>query len=527
MPDCLQLQQLSVRFHSQPLQSVAVVKQVTLSIAAGEKLALVGESGSGKSVLARSILQLDHDVAISGDIMLNGQSLLGLPLPALRAIRGRRVAMIFQEPMSALNPLHTVGAQIAEVLQLHQRLTRAAAFDQAAALLLRTGVTADKLSAYPHQLSGGQRQRVMIAMALAGEPELLIADEPTTALDVTIQAQILQLLAELQRERGMALLFISHDLKLVRHFADRVAVMQHGELVEVAPTATLFAQPQHPYTRELLAARPQRCAVDVADDAPLAMRVDGLSHAYPQRQSWWRSRLHRVLSPLSFELRTGETLAVVGESGSGKTTLVLALLRLLSAGQSSGQVLLNAGCEFDRLKGAELRQARRDVQIVFQDPFSSLSPRQTVLEIVGEGVRIHQPEIDADARRERVMAALFEVGLPSDILNRYPHEFSGGQRQRIAIARALIMQPKILLLDEPTSALDASSQQQVLQLLAALQQKFGLSFILISHDLAVVRALAHRVIVLKQGQVLEMGLVEQVLSAPQNPYTQQLLASSY
>ncbi len=525
----LTINNVSIQFAG---QSEAVVSEVSLSLHAGEKLALVGESGSGKSVLARSILRLDSGVHVSGEIYFQGRDVLRLPLAELRGIRGRKIAMIFQEPMTSLNPLQTVEQQICEVLSLHLGYSAQAARNKACELLLSTGISdaADKLTAFPHQLSGGQRQRVMIAMALAGEPDILIADEPTTALDVTVQAQILDLLTQLQAKHRMALLFITHDLNLVRRFADRVAVMQGGKIVEVAAVKSLFSSPQHPCTQKLLAARPSRVASPFSHSAPIALQVKQLTHAYPKARSWFRTGLKMALEPLDFKLMKGETLAVVGESGSGKTTLALALLRLLAAGRSEGSVLLadqNSVLQvFDQLKGAALRQARQSIQIVFQDPFAALSPRQTILDIVGEGLLVHQSTMSKKNRRESVIAALNEVGLGADILERYPHEFSGGQRQRIAIARVLIMQAKVIILDEPTSALDATVQQQVLQLLAQLQQKFGLTYILISHDLAVVRALAHQVLVLRHGRVMESGDLEQVFAAPKHEYTKQLLMAS-
>ncbi|MCB5195121.1 ABC transporter ATP-binding protein [Deefgea salmonis] len=533
MVNLLTVSNLSLRFAG---ANEPVVREVSLHLKAGEKLALVGESGSGKSVLARSLLRLDREVMAQGEIEFAGQSLLSLPESALRLIRGRRIAMIFQEPMTALNPLQAVGTQIAEVLVGY---SAAASRNKACELLLRMGIVdaTEKLNAFPHQLSGGQRQRVMIAMAVATEPEILIADEPTTALDVTVQAQILELLSQLQAEQGMAVLLISHDLNLVRRFADRVAVMQAGRIVETAPTQQLFTMPAHPYTQALLAARPIRVAVAVPLHSPCVLQVRQLTHAYPASRSWFRSQLKKtVLAKLDFDLHRGQTLAVVGESGSGKTTLALSLLRLLRVGQGGGSVQLtldgSPALQLSALQGKALRQARQHIQIVFQDPFAALSPRLTIFDLVGEGLLVHRPECSAAERRARVMAVLQEVGLGSqadmdDILSRYPHEFSGGQRQRIAIARVLIMQPQVIVLDEPTSALDATVQQQILQLLSQLQLKFGLSFLLISHDLAVVRALAHRVLVLKNGEVLETGEVERVLSQPQHPYTQQLLAASF
>ncbi|QLG88394.1 ABC transporter ATP-binding protein [Chitinibacter bivalviorum] len=523
----LQLQNLTLRFGA---QAEPVVREVNLTLKAGEKLALVGESGSGKSVLARSILQLDRHVLGSGAIQYAGQELLGAPNALLREIRGRRIAMIFQEPMTALNPLQTVGQQISEILLMSMGYSTKTANQRAIELLLRTGISdaADKLNRFPHQLSGGQRQRVMIAMALAGEPEILIADEPTTALDVTVQAQILTLLADIQRERNMAVLLISHDLNLVRRFCnqegDHVAVMQRGQIVEYGPTEALFAAPQHHYTQTLLAARPQRMAALQPAPQPASLLVRQLSHAYSQAgRYFWQKAWVTVLQPIDLTLQAGETLAVVGESGSGKTTLVLSLLRLLQAGRTGGEVDLN-GERFDALSGDALRTARREIQIVFQDPFAALSPRMSVAEIVAEGLRVHQPTLSASERRQRAAQALLEVGLSAEMMDRFPHEFSGGQRQRIAIARALIISPRILILDEPTSALDATIQQQILQLLADLQRQRGLSYILVSHDLAVVRAMAHRVIVLRAGVVQEQGEIDAVFQQPQSVYTQQLLS---
>lgn len=522
-PVLLRIEQLSLCFPG----AEPVVRGVNLQICAGEKLALVGESGSGKSVLARAILQLDQRVCATGAIQLQQLDLLRASPAQLRTIRGRRVAMIFQEPMSALNPLQTIGQQIGEVLQLHLGYSPQQQQIRAAELLQRTGIVdaVAKLRRYPHQLSGGQRQRVMIAMALAGEPELLIADEPTTALDMTVQAQILSLLADIQQERGMAVLLISHDLNLVRHFADRVAVMQRGQIVETAPTLQLFSHAQHPYTQQLLAARPQRVADELAEQGAQCLQAHGLSHQYAQPgRFFWQHHWQEVLSPLDLQLHQGETLAVVGESGSGKTTLVLALLRLLQAGRGAGQIQLG-GRLFSQLKGAALRLARRDIQIVFQDPFSALSPRMTVGEIVGEGLLVHRPQLSATEREQSVIEVMQAVGLNADMLGRYPHEFSGGQRQRIAIARALIVQPKILILDEPTSALDATVQQQVLQLLADLQRQRGLSYILVSHDMAVVRALAHRVLVLKDGLIQEQASAGELFDAPRSDYTRRLISA--
>ena len=516
----LEISNLSVCF---PATGQQVVRQVSLAIRPGEKLALVGESGSGKSVTARAILRLDREAELEGEIRFAAENLLSLPESALRRLRGSRIAMIFQEPMSALNPLYSIGEQIGEVLQLHRGMSRRDARQQVVALLERVGIAdaAKRVQSFPHQLSGGQRQRAMIAMALAGEPELLIADEPTTALDVTLQAQILDLLAELQRERNMAVLLITHDLNLVRRFADRVAVMQQGRVVETASVAELFSQPREDYTRMLLASRPQRLAGPLPQ-SEIILQARGLAQVWRKRR-FLRDESFTALSPLDFELARGETLAVVGESGSGKTSLAMAMLRLARGAEGAVDC---SGVRFDQLSGAALRAARRRMQLVFQDPFGALSPRQTVHEIVTEGLRVHEPSLSAPELQLRAERVMEQVGLAKEFLQRYPHEFSGGQRQRIAIARALILKPEILVLDEPTSALDATVQRQVLELLASLQNQFGLSYLLITHDLALVRAMAHRVLVLKSGKLMESGSVEAVLGSPQSAYTQALLAAS-
>ncbi|WP_293763365.1 dipeptide ABC transporter ATP-binding protein [uncultured Aquitalea sp.] len=500
-----------------------VVTAASFQVAAGEKVALVGESGSGKTVTAQALLQLNPDVALSGSVRWDGEELLGVGEKRLRQIRGRDIAMIFQEPMSALNPLFRVGEQIAEGLSLHLGLNAREARAEAIRLLARTGI-ADaerKVDSYPFQLSGGQRQRAMIAMALACKPRLLVADEPTTALDVTVQAQILTLLADLQRESGMAVLFITHDLNLVRRFADRVVVMRGGLVVESGEVNTVFANPSHPYTRELLASRPERLA-EAPESSRERLTARAVSVSYRQRTGWFGHRDIPVLRDVSLALPAGQTLGIVGESGSGKTTLGMALLRMLPA---QGDIRLD-GHALDKLKGRALRHARRDFQIVFQDPFASLSPRRTVEQIIGEGLALHQPHMPADERRRRVAAVLQEVGLHQDMMPRYPHEFSGGQRQRIAIARALVLRPKLMLLDEPTSALDATLQKQVLQLLHSLQRKYGLSYLFISHDLAVIRAVAHQVLVLKDGRVVEEGPAEAIFSQPRHPYTRELLQAA-
>ncbi|MGE4378143.1 MAG: ABC transporter ATP-binding protein [Burkholderiaceae bacterium] len=532
----LEVQDLCVRFGSKE-----VVRHVSFTVAPGEKLALVGESGSGKTLTALSLLRLAGEATISGQARLRGRDLLAMSERELCAVRGGEVAMVFQEPMTALNPLMTVGRQIAEVLQLKKALTPAQSAQAAIELLAKTGIPepARRAGAYPHQLSGGQRQRAMIAMALASEPALLLADEPTTALDVTLRRQILDLLAELQRQTGMAVLLITHDLNLVRRFADRVAVLEHGVLVEQGPVAELFRAPQHPYTRRLLASRPQRDVVEAppppgstANILPVLQTQDlGVSYPVPLPgwRGWFRQGRFEAVRGATLQLLPGRTLGVVGESGSGKSTLAQAILGLLP---HTGDLQI-AGQRWQppATRNVPANQAlRRRVQVVFQDPFSSLSPRLTVEEIVGEGLRVHAPALDAAARRQRVQTALAEVGLTAaqypGLLARYPHEFSGGQRQRIAIARALIVQPHILVLDEPTSALDVTIQQQVLRLLQRLQREKGLSYLLITHDVEVVRAMAHEVIVMKDGAVLESGPALQVLQAPRHPYTQRLVEAA-
>ena len=527
IPPLLQVQDLHVAFGGKP-----VVQGVSFALHAGEKLALVGESGSGKSVTALSLLRLLDGAQIGGSALLDGRDLLTLSEHALRSVRGSDVAMIFQEPMTALNPLMRIGQQIAEVLQLKQGLAVKAAWAQAIELLAATGIAqpAQRAQAWPHQLSGGQRQRAMLAMALASRPKLLLADEPTTALDVALRTQMLELLSDLQRQTGMAVLLITHDLHLVRRFADRVAVMQHGHIVEQAHTAHLFANPQHPYTRQLLDSTPQRHVHPVPDDAPVHIAAEQLRVAYPTPlpglRGWFKKGEFVAVQGANFQLRQGQTLAVVGESGSGKSTLAQAVLGLLP---SQGTLAVDGQAwQQPATRNTPANQAlRRCVQVVFQDPFSALSPRLTVEEIVGEGLRVHAPQLDASARRHRVVQALAEVGLHSHqfpgLLQRYPHAFSGGQRQRLAIARALILQPQVLVLDEPTSALDARIQKQVLALLQQLQHERGLAYLLITHDMEVVRAMAHQVLVMKDGAVVESGSVDTVLDAPQHPYTQALV----
>jgi microcin C transport system ATP-binding protein len=529
-PPLLEVDNLCVDFDAN-----RVVDHVSFAVDAGEKFALVGESGSGKSVTALSILRLAAGASVSGAIRFNGDDILAQSERAMRRLRGNDIAMIFQEPMTALNPLYTVGNQIAEVLELHEGLPQGAARAKAIDLLARTGIPdpARRLEAFPHQLSGGQRQRAMIAMALACNPKLLIADEPTTALDVTIQAQIIALLDDLQREFGMAILFITHDLNLVRRFCHRVGVMERGHLVEQGLTSEVFTRPQHPYTLKLINSRPQRAVAPVAADAPVLVAADRVDVEFVTTRGWFRKERFRAVRDATLQLKRGETLGIVGESGSGKTTLGMALLALQPI--ADGAVTFDAKDGTIRLDTAErtaLRAMRRRMQVVFQDPFGSLSPRMTVGEIVGEGVALHMPELSAAQRTERILAMLSEVGLDEahgidHVLTRYPHEFSGGQRQRIAIARAVVLQPEILVLDEPTSALDVSVQQQVLRLLGDLQQKYRMSYLFISHDLAVIRAMCHRVLVMKDGAIVEEGDAETVFAAPREPYTKTLVAAAH
>jgi microcin C transport system ATP-binding protein len=516
-----------------------VVRGVDFSIAPGEKLALVGESGSGKTVTALSLLGLVQNATVSGSALFSGagheaqpRDLLSMSERELLAIRGQQIAMIFQEPMTALNPLYTVGDQVAEVLQLKQGLTGREAWEAAVGALAATGMPEPerRALAYPHQLSGGQRQRAMIAMALSGRPKLLLADEPTTALDVTLRGQILDLLAEVQHHNGMAVLLITHDLNLVRKFADRVAVMEDGYLVEHGPVAQVFAHPRHAYTRKLIEARPVRdVAEQPAAPQPAVMNASAMEVSYPVRipgvRGWFRKGRFVAVRDAGFSIAPGRTLGVVGESGSGKSTLALAALGLMPHSGELEVVGRRWGPD-----AAANKAIRRMVQVVFQDPYSSLSPRMTVEEIVGEGLLVHEPDLALAGRRERVIQALREVGLSEEqfpgLLQRYPHEFSGGQRQRLAIARALIVQPRLLILDEPTSALDVTIQKQVLKLLQRLQREKALSYMLITHDVDVIRAMAHDVVVMKDGDILESGTVRQVLDAPRQEYTRTLVAAA-
>ena len=508
-----------------------VVHGLEFDLQAEEKLALVGESGSGKSVTALSLLRLAQGAHVSGRALWQGQDLFKMSLPRLRGVRGGEIAMIFQEPMTALNPLFTVGDQIAEVLELKHAMSRQQAWREAVAWLERTGLPdpAQKAAHYPHQLSGGQRQRAMIAMALAGKPRLLLADEPTTALDVSVRGQIMDLLRDLQREQGLAVLLITHDLPMVRQFADRVLVMEKGHGVEEGKVSQVLSRPHHPYTQRLVQSLPVRDLRPEAADDATCITAQGVSVDYAVSQSGWRGWFQKgrfaALSGVDFELKRGQTLGVVGESGSGKSTLALALLGLHPC---AGQLAL-WGQVWGQGQASDLALRRR-IQVVFQDPFSSLSPRMTVGEIVTEGLRVHHPELEPQARTARALSVLQEVGLPLQaypgLLERYPHEFSGGQRQRLAIARALIVEPEVLVLDEPTSALDVSIQKQILELLQTLQKNRGLSYVLITHDLAVVRAMSHRLLVLNRGQVVEQGPCEQVLGQPREAYTQALIRAS-
>ncbi|MBC7445849.1 MAG: ABC transporter ATP-binding protein [Polaromonas sp.] len=530
-PLLLEVKRLRVSFAGKD-----VVRGINFSIAAGEKLALVGESGSGKTVTALSLLRLVQDADISGQALFQapGRSgdLLSMPERALRGIRGRDIAMIFQEPMTALNPLFTIGNQIAEILQLKEGLAQSASMRAAIELLADTGIQEPdrRARSFPHQLSGGQRQRAMIAMALACKPRLLLADEPTTALDVTLRGQILDLLGDLQQRHGMAVLLITHDLNLVRRFADRVAVMENGHIVEQGSVQNVFARPQHAYTRKLIDSKPERDPAQASapgPDSPPLMQARQLRVAYPTSlpgfRGWFRTGEFVAVKGASFAILPGRTLGIVGESGSGKSTLALASLGLL---KFSGH-LQAAGQAWSR-RTFDNQAIRKVVQVVFQDPFSSLSPRLTVEAIVGEGLRVHEPRLPLVERRRRVEQSLADVGMSEalfpGLLRRYPHEFSGGQRQRLAIARVLIVNPRLLVLDEPTSALDVTIQKQVLELLQRLQRERGLSYLLITHDIDVIRAMAHDVMVMKDGEIVESGSAQDVLNAPRNAYTQTLLA---
>ena len=525
----LSVQDLSVAFEQGGAVTTAV-DHVSFDIGRGETVALVGESGSGKSVSALSVLKLlpyppaSHP---SGKILFEGKDLLRLDEKALRKVRGNDVTMIFQEPMTSLNPLHTIEQQVIEVLALHRGMREAEARARTLELFREVGIRdpEKRLGAYPHQLSGGQRQRVMIAMALANEPKLLIADEPTTALDVTVQAQILELLAGLKERNGMSMLFITHDLGIVRKIADRVCVMTRGKIVETGPTKDIFANPQHEYTRHLLAAEPKGRPPAANPAAKAVMQGSDIKVWFPIRQGFFRKVVDHVkaVDGIDVTVRAGQTLGVVGESGSGKTTLGLALARMIS---STGEIRFE-GRDINRLSFNEMRPLRSDLQIVFQDPYGSLSPRMSVSEIIEEGLRIHEPRLSADERDERVVDVLKEVGLDPATRFRYPHEFSGGQRQRIAIARAMVLKPRFVMLDEPTSALDMSVQAQVVELLRRLQARHDLAYLFISHDLKVIRALANDVIVMRNGKVVEAGPAEQIFENPRTDYTRALMSAAF
>jgi microcin C transport system ATP-binding protein len=526
MNTVLEVKDLSVGF-LQDGRRIDAVRNVSFTVGKGETVALVGESGSGKSVTALSTVSLLGDNAeVAGSVNYLGQEMIGAPEPLLRKVRGNDISFIFQEPMTSLNPLHTLEKQLAESLALHQGLTGEPARARIIELMEKVGIdnAERRLPDYPHQLSGGQRQRVMIAMALANGPELLIADEPTTALDVTIQAQILNLLADLKRKEGLSLLFISHDLGIVRRIADRVCVMQGGEIVEQGPVEEIFANPQHPYTQKLLAAEPTGRPDPVAGGAEEIVRAKDLRVWFPIQRGLMRKTVGHVkaVNAATFSVRAGETLGIVGESGSGKTTLALAVMRLIA---SDGPIVY-LGEDISNWRPRELRRLRRDMQIVFQDPYGSLSPRMTCEQIIAEGLTVHGVEPGRD-RREMVREIMEEVGLDPETMSRYPHEFSGGQRQRIAIARAMILRPKVVVLDEPTSALDMTVQVQIVDLLRALQRKYGLAYLFISHDLRVVRALSHKVIVMKQGDIVESGDSNTIFDAPETVYTRELMDAAF
>ncbi|MDG4855940.1 MULTISPECIES: ABC transporter ATP-binding protein [unclassified Mesorhizobium] len=525
----LSVRDLSVAFAQGGTQSIAV-DHVSFEIGKGETVALVGESGSGKSVSALSVLKLlpypsaSHP---SGKILFHGADLLHANERTLRGVRGNKITMIFQEPMTSLNPLHTIEQQIVEVLKLHQGLGDRQAHARTLELLTEVGIRdpQKRLDAYPHQLSGGQRQRVMIAMALANEPELLIADEPTTALDVTVQAQILELLAGLKSRKRMSMLFITHDLGIVRKIADRVCVMTKGKIVETGPTKEIFANPQHAYTKHLLAAEPKGKPPAANADATAVMTGKDIKVWFPIKRGFFRRTVDHVkaVDGIDVTVRAGQTLGVVGESGSGKTTLGLALARMIS---STGAINFN-GRDINQLSFSAMRPLRRELQIVFQDPFGSLSPRMSVAEIIEEGLKIHASKLSPDERDDKVVEVLKEVGLDPETRHRYPHEFSGGQRQRVAIARAMVLNPRFVMLDEPTSALDMSVQAQVVDLLRNLQARHNLAYLFISHDLKVIRALANDVIVMRNGQIVEAGPSEQIFDRPQTDYTRALISAAF
>ncbi len=524
----LDIRDLSIAFHAGG-RDATVVENVSFSLQRGRTLALVGESGSGKSITALSIARLLGANAVhpTGQILFEGQNLLRASPAEMRNLRGAAITMVFQEPMTSLNPLHTVGRQVAEVLAIHGVADRTGRRARVVELLTEVGIRdpASRLDAYPHQLSGGQRQRVMIAMALANCPKLLIADEPTTALDVTVQAQILALLRDLRRRHDMAMLFITHDLGIVRKIADDVCVMQRGRIVERGPVRNLFARPEHPYTKALLAAEPKGDPPVPDGDAPVVASAEGLKVWFPIRTGLMRRVSGHIkgVDGVTVRVRAGQTVGVVGESGSGKTTLGLAMLRLI---RSEGPIAY-LGRPIQGLKAREMRPLRRDMQVVFQDPYGSLSPRLSVAEIVEEGLTVQKRGLDYAARRETVARALADTGLDPAAMDRYPHEFSGGQRQRIAIARAMALEPKFVVLDEPTSALDMSVQAQIVDLLRELQRRHGLAYLFISHDLKVVRALANELIVMRNGVVVEAGPAADIFKVPRDEYTRALFKAAF
>lgn len=524
----LQVRDLSVSFRSVAEQSDAV-RNVSFDINSGETVAIVGESGSGKSVTALSIMQLlPYPSAYhpGGSILYEGKELMNMPQEQMQIVRGDKISMIFQEPQTSLNPLHHISRQISETLILHRGMSKIKAEARSLELLewVQIKNAKERLHAYPHQLSGGQRQRVMIAMALANEPGLLIADEPTTALDVTIQAQILKLLKELQSELGMSMLLISHDLNIVKKIADRICVMRRGKFVETGTPSKIFDAPSHSYTKMLINAEPRGTSGKPLPDAPVVMEAQSLRVWFPIRKGLLRRTVDHVkaVNEINVTVRRGETLGVVGESGSGKTSLALALLRLIS---SEGSICFE-GQEIQGKKTNELRALRSGMQIVFQDPYGSLSPRMTVAEIIAEGLRVHDRTLEKNEREARVIEVLEEVELDADTRHRYPHEFSGGQRQRIAIARAIILKPKFIVLDEPTSALDRSVQMQIIELLRALQRNHQLAYMFISHDLSVVRAMSSSIVVMRDGKVVEQGRTQQIFDHPQNHYTKALISAA-
>lgn len=524
----LEVKNLSVAF-ARNGEEQTVVSGVSYTLNRGETLALVGESGSGKSVSSNAIIQLLPRQSVrypSGEILFKGQDLLKANEQELRAVRGNEIGMIFQEPMTSLNPLHTVERQISEVLKLHQGLSNTGCRERCIDLLELVGIPdpTRRLGSYPHELSGGQKQRVMIAMALANEPEILIADEPTTALDVTVQKQVLELIADLQAKMGMSIILISHDLNVVRQYADTVAVMKNGSIVEQGKASEVFNNPTHPYTCSLVEAEPHGMPQPVADDAQQILKAENLLIEFPIKKNFFGKVINSftAVNKVDFSVRAGETLGIVGESGSGKTTAGMAILKLLN---SKGLIEFD-GKRIDQMNQKQFRPVRREIQIVFQDPFGSLSPRMSIGQIIAEGLEIHQVGTSAE-RDQMIIDALLEVELDPEYRHRYPHEFSGGQRQRIAIARALILKPQLIILDEPTSALDRSIQVQVIDLLRRIQQKHNIAFIFISHDLAVVRALSHRVLVLKHGEIVEQNECEALFSSPKHPYTQELLEAAF